>query len=223
MREALRSFREKGRKWSKRGKPAERGSSAQPASEIRPSYLPANVTGGPSRGSRHDVTQSPGVVGDTGSQPPARNVTTTERSTPGSSLAGVSIKHGPRQMTDYWTHALSKLDDKQRNIIEELKTTNPPNDVPQELSEWVKSLVGDCRARQQQRANERSQWHIHFLGKDIIVRKLLDDLIETLEKGFRLTEKASKLAVSVDPVHAVAPYLLVKTLLAVCALNLLNV
>lgn len=207
----------------RRGKPAAGGSPAQPASEIRLSSLPVNVTGGPSRGSRRDVTQNTGVVGHVGSQPPAQNATATERQTPGSSLAGVSIKHGPGEVTNCWTSALSKLDDKQRNIIQELKTTSPPNDVPQEPSKWVKSLMGDCQAWQQQRANERSQWHIHVLGKDILVRELLDDMIETLEKGFRLTEKASKLALSVDPVHAVAPYLLVKTLLAVRALNLLNV
>lgn len=216
------SFREKARgkvrNWMRRGKRYTGGSTSQPAT--------AGVTGGPSHDPRRDETQNSDVVEDTGPEPPAQSLIVAECQTIGSTLVEVGTTQAPRQVTDCWTNALSKLDGKQRDIIrdiiQEFNASTPPSEVPQEPSKWVKFLLDDCRARQQKRASGRSQWHINVLGKNIYVSELLDSLIETLEFILRRTEKAATLAVSVDPVHAVAPYLLVRTLLVVCVLRSWN-
>lgn len=222
MTDVPRSFRGKVqgkiRKWLRRGEPAAGGSPSQPAT--------ASVTGGPSRVSQRDEAQNSGVVEGKEPEPPAQSLTVAECQTIGSSHVDLGTTRVQKQVADCWTTALGKLDDKQRDIIrdiiQEFNASSPPSEVPLEPSKWVKFLLDDCRARQQKRASGRSQWHINVLGKNIYVSELLDSLIETLEGILRKTEKAATLAVSVDPVHAVAPYLLVRTLLVVCVLNSLN-
>lgn len=222
MTDVPRSFRGKVqgklRKWSRRGKPAAGGSPSQSAT--------ASVTGEPSDVSRRDEAQNSGVVEGKEPETPAQSLTVAECQTIGSSHVEVGTTHVQKQVADCWTNALSKLDDKQRDIIrditQEFNATSQPSEVPQEPSKWVKFFLDDCRARQQKRASGRSQWHINVLGKNIYVSELLDSLIETLEGILHRTEKAAILAVSVDPVHAVAPYLLVRTLLVVCVLKSLT-
>lgn len=79
----------------------------------------------------------------------------------------------------------------------------------------MKSLLSHCQALQQQRARGRSQWELNLLGQFFSFPKLLDDLVKTLHKGLRLVKGAAELATSVDSVHAVAPYLLIRGLPAV--------
>lgn len=121
------------------------------------------------------------------------------------------------QSSDCWTKALSRLNEEQRGVVLEFTSSYARNSASHtiETSAWVKSLLVDCQVLQQQRTGERSKWKFEILGKSISIRELQEDVIATLVHMLDGIEKAAELATSVDPVHAVAPYLLVKALLAV--------
>lgn len=182
------------------------------------SLLQTSPMDGTSQNSQHGGTQGPADTTGTGPESQAQGATIVQQQTAGSNdSSAASTDNDTRQLIGCWNRAMDKLVQEEQDIIKQLGSESPPepDENAQQPATWVRSLLNECQDLQKRHASERSQWIIHFFEQDLSVRKLLDTLIDTLSKVLTKTEKAAQLAVSVDPVHAVAPYLLLRSLVTV--------
>lgn len=207
---------EKARARSKRRKSTTGASSAQTSTtDLGVPPLQADSIVSSSRIYQNKVAHAPESIEASGHELQPRTKPEAQHLGAGSNSSSVDVDNDPALVADCWSRAVSQLDERHQCMIEKLTASTAREAVSFEPAAQVKSLLGDCQTLQQQRASERSQWEFNLLGQSFSVRRLLDGLVETLEKGLRLVENAAAIATSVDPVHAVAPYLLMKALLAV--------
>ncbi|KAB5513359.1 hypothetical protein GE09DRAFT_632433 [Coniochaeta sp. 2T2.1] len=138
-----------------------------------------------------------------------------------------AVKSGA-QLRDYWKEALSLLEPKARQILEEARpvqlSAQPAGaGVPDQvdarhvdaLSDWPETLLDVCKKLESEYEERRSAWHFCFLGRSIKVRDILDGFIKLLEK----TKKIGDLASAADPVHAGLPWAVIRALLMVTTAN----
>lgn len=148
--------------------------------------------------------------------PPAQ----LERLPPGKE--GLDPTATKRKVPSCWQRALAQLDEEQRKVIGGLEVAYKTEDGSPENDAWtqVLDLQKRCELLQQryEDTSNESDLKLSFTWREkkisMSFKKILNGLVE-IAGGL---ESTAQVAVSIDPVHAVWPYLLVKALFAVSSL-----